>query len=317
MKMLIRLFLLGVGVVTFHQINSDSRRAITKNYSLQTHSSQKNLLPSAEIIQHSKVYNLSSELLDVVFVCHQKDLQTLDLAIEGIKKNCQQIRRIIVVSATRLTDLAEWFDEKNYPFTQEDIALELFNHDHDAAKHYIAQPHSRIGWIYQQFLKLYALFVIPQISSNILIIDADTIFLNPVAFIDQEGHAYYNSGRGHHEPFFTFGARLLTGFSKVFEEHSGIAHHMVFQRAIMEDLFATITATHQQEPWKALCACIDHKELEGSALSEYELYFNFAFSKTKQVHLRRLEWANIKFDAKQIKAFTHQGYHYVSCHSYL
>lgn len=290
MKTLIRLFLLGVGVFT---------------------------LPSAEIIQHSKVYNLSAEPLDVVFVCHPKDVRTLDLAIDGIKKNCQQIRRIIVVSATRLTDQAEWFDEKNYPFTKEDIALEIFNHDHQKAMHFMVQEHSRIGWIYQQLLKLYALFVMPDISSNILIIDADTIFLNPVEFIDHEGHAYYNPGRGYHKPFFAHGARLLAGFSKVFEEHSGIAHHMVFQRAVMEDLFATITAMHHQEPWKAMCACLDHHELNGSAMSEYELYFNFVFSRTQQAHIRLLGWANIKFNAKQIKAFTHQGYHYVSCHSYL
>src|SRR3989344_3913368 len=62
--------------------------------------------------------------IDAVIPCHPKDKRTIDLVVEGIRNNVKNIRRIIIVSAAPLTDRAEWFDEKQYPFTKESIAYE-------------------------------------------------------------------------------------------------------------------------------------------------------------------------------------------------
>ena len=48
-------------------------------------------------------------------VC-QKDLRTLDYAIDGIREYGRGIRRIIIVSDKPYTDKAEWFDEEHTIF---------------------------------------------------------------------------------------------------------------------------------------------------------------------------------------------------------
>ena len=44
-----------------------------------------------------KHYDLKAAPIDVVIPCHPKDLDTLELCIEGIRKYGQNIRRVIVV----------------------------------------------------------------------------------------------------------------------------------------------------------------------------------------------------------------------------
>lgn len=266
-------------------------------------------------------YSLSAhEPIDVVIPCHEKDLLTLNLSIEGIRANGKNIRRIIVVSEKPLTDKAEWFDEANYPFTKKDILPIIFNHNKKEINAYLTKPGrggNRTGWIYQQLLKLYAPFVIPNISSNILIVDADTIFLNEVTFIDDEGNALYATRNECTKHYFDHGQRLLPDFKRVFPDYSGITHHMLFQKKHIEELFTQIQKLHGMEPWKALCACIK-KETLFAGLSEYELYFNFVFSNPKnKVKIRPLKTHKFKFDRKIIKYSKENKYHYVSCHSYL
>src|SRR5436190_474838 len=111
--------------------------------------------------------------IDVVIPCHEKDALTLELSINGVKKNCKNIRRIIVVSKKKLTNNAEWFDEARYPFNRRSILMTIFNNDISKVAQYETAPRNRTGWIYQQLLKLYAPLVIPDISSNVLVVDAD------------------------------------------------------------------------------------------------------------------------------------------------
>ena len=87
--------------------------------SLNCWSQELNLLPK-------KQYSLNHEPLDVVIPCADKDIETLEFCIQGIKKNLGA-RRIIVVSPYPLTHQAEWFDEKQYPFTPIEIAQYIFN----------------------------------------------------------------------------------------------------------------------------------------------------------------------------------------------
>lgn len=251
--------------------------------------------------------------IDAVLPCHEKDIDTLELSIAGIKKNVKNLRRIITVSAKPLTQNAEWFDEKLYPFTQYDVALEIFK-DPEKAEAYMKEKGNRIGWIYQQLLKMYALFVIPDVSPNVLIVDNDTIFFKPVKFIDAKGRALYAVGTEYHKPYFDHGARLIPGFKKVFPKHSGIVHHNFFQRPIMQDMFDIIEKVHDITPWKAMCRCIDKNDIF-ACIAEPELYFNFIFARPYPVKIRSLKWKNA-FSLAEIKTAKKEGYDYISCHAY-
>jgi len=267
----------------------------------------------------SKVlYPLTNDPIDVVMTCHEKDLKTVDLSIEGIKKCGKNIRRVIVVSEKKLTENAEWFDESKFPFSKYDIALAIYNDNEKKAYNYSKLP--RCGWISKQLMNFYAAFVIPGISPNILILDSDTIFLNDVEFIDAHGFTLFNVSNQYHEAYFEHAKKLISGenqIKKVYPEYSGITHHMLFQKPILEDLFKLISETHKMEPWKAICKCIKNDPIPGSPMAETEIYFNFALARTNQVKIRRLKWQDLKFNLHAIFQRQKDGYHYVSCHHYL
>jgi hypothetical protein len=271
-------------------------------------------------------YLFSNDPIDVVIPCHPKDAANLERAIAGVKQYVQGLRRVMVISSERITDQAEWIDERIFPFNKDSIALEIFK-SREIAYHQIHKPQSRMGWIYQQFLKFYAPFCIPNISSNVLIVDSDVVFLNPVSFLRNDG-PNFDKGAGlyaysieFHPPYFQHAARLLPGLKKVFPNYSGIAHHMLFQKPVLVDFFNLIEKEHNVEPWKALARSIPMTdgEISYSAMSEYEIYFNFVFSRTDQVKIRHLHWGNREVARgnvyqSDIDNYKNQGYAYVAIH---
>ncbi|WP_068471342.1 DUF6492 family protein [Candidatus Protochlamydia phocaeensis] len=288
------------------------------SFGLDAQAAEIDLLTTAELNHSSFLsgpYQFNLEPIDVIIPSTNKDLLTLDLCINGIRANCSQVRRIIVVSAEPLTNQAEWFDERLFPFNKANLALRLLKGNEAMAQAYLNTPENRLGWYYQQLLKLYASFVIPGLSSNVLILDSDTIFLNPVAFTNAQGAGLFNPGTEYHFPYFEHGDRLIPGFQKQFPFYSGISHHMLFQRPILQDLFAVVESVHQKEFWKAFCDCVDLNYLFFGA-AEYELYFNFAFARTQQVEIRFLKWDNVN-SIDHLAAYQAAGYHYVSCHSWM
>lgn len=260
-------------------------------------------------------FSLSTDPIDVVIPCAPKDRKTLSLCIEGIRKYGKNIRRVIVVSKERLTDEAEWFSENAYPFTKERIAAEIFYGKTRFAKKFLKSKKSRIGWIYQQFLKLYAPFVIPGISSNVLVLDSDVIFLAPVEFMNGRGEPIFHPGSEYHPPYFQHMERLLPDLKRVDEQESGIAHHMLFQKPILEDLFGLISKKHKKEAWKAICRSIDEKVVYHSSMSEYEIYFNFVQLRTDQFEKIALKYIDVN-PLREIAKYQNQGFAFITSHEY-
>ena len=258
-------------------------------------------------------FALSNDPIDVVIPCVEKDLATLKLCIRGIRENGVNIRRIIVVSKNLLTEEAEWFDEARYPFSFQDIAGALAKYK--PKFEYLLQKTRRTGWYYQQLLKFYAPLVIPNISPNVLILDSDTIFLNPVTFLNPQNGGMYNTGEEHNPPYFRHGSLLIPGFYKCFPEYSGITHHMIFQRPIIKALIEEVEHYHATSFWQIFCLLVPPDQLPYSGASEYEIYFNYAFSHTNQVTLRKLRWKNIQ-RLREIDKFKAEGLHYICLHTH-
>lgn len=248
---------------------------------------------------------LNAVHIDVVIPCIEKDLPTLELSIEAIRKYGKDVRRIIVVSNKRLTDKAEWFDETQYPMQKKDVARLMYGVEDTTLP--------RVGWIYQQLLKLYAPQVIPDISENVLLLDSDTVFLRPVQFIRSDGVALYNVGTEYYPAYFEHIQRLLPGTSKVFPQYSGICHHMLIQKEIIDEIFSQVEAIHGIPFWEAVVRLLDKEELK---FSEYELYFNYVFAHHKKVDLRFFRWANIS-KIYAIGKYSRRKFHYVSIHEWM
>lgn len=257
------------------------------------------LLAHAKKEHDTKIhYALVDDPIDVVIVSHPKDKETLDLCIEGLRKNCREIRRVIVVSPIPLTDKAEWFSEDLFPFSKDRIAMKIARGDRRKSVEFFRGKHRSPGWYFQQLLKLYSSFIIPDLSSNVLVVDADTIFMNPVVFLNDAFGGLFCYGTKRVMPaYFEHAKKLLPGYERVYPDVYSVCHHMLFQRPILEDLFSVVEDYHKTSFWKAFCFCVDPEHNKGA--SEFEIYYNFALTRTNQVALRPLKWQNSPYFEKE------------------
>lgn len=256
-------------------------------------------------------YKFADNFLDVVIPCHSKDFEMLEDCIEGIKENGKNIRRVIVVSDKKISDNAEFFSEDLFPFSKESIYENIVQGRQlkDKTQQKLI---ARLGWIFQQLIKIYASYIIPDLSENVLILDADTVFFRPVCFLDSNTNsAFFNPGKENHSPYFVHGSRLLPGFKRMFPDYSGISHHMLLQRPVLDHLFSIVEQHHNDPFWVAFCKQIDPRQ--NSCCSEYEVYFNFAISQSDQFTIRKLKWANV---GELNKEKNRADFDYLSCHSY-
>lgn len=255
-------------------------------------------------------------VIDVVIPCAKKDAETLNLCIEGVKAFVKDVRRVIVVSKEAYTTQAEWFNESQYPFTLTDMGKEIFPESPEKA-FWFASEAPRRGWIYQQLLKFYAPIVIPDIASNVLIVDSDVIFLRPVEFFNAAGEPLYAYGSERHRPYFQHMHCLVPGLRRWAPALSGICHHMLFQKQVIRDLFSHIESVHGKAVWRALCGCIDTSHIDRSCLSEYEIYFNYIFLSGYPAQIRPLRWANGGDYSLTVQAaHEREGFDYVAYHAY-
>jgi hypothetical protein len=260
-------------------------------------------------------YQFSHDPIDVVIPCHHKDSSKLDRTIASVQAYVVGVRRIIVVSSERFTKKAEWFDESLFPFSKKKLAREVYG-SKKKAREELHNFRTRLGWLYQQFIKFYAPFCIPHISSNVLIVDADMLFLRPVTFLQENGAGLYAVGDENHGVYFDHAKRVLPSLERLYQDYSGIVHHMLFQREVLADFFNLIRAHHGLEPWLVMARAIkrDQKNMiDNSAMSEYEMYFNFAFARTDQVKIRHLKWKNFYSENEKLGNLK-MYYDYVTIH---
>ncbi len=288
---------------------------------------------------HNKI--VTDKYIDAVIPAHVKDVATLDHCIAGIRKNIKNIRRIIVVSKEKYTKRAEWFDEKLYPFSFAEIS-EILNHQN-------------VGWNYQQLLKLYSVLIIPNISQQVLIIDADTVFYRSVEFVDEDGKALYNLSKDknlyeskfHNEILVhiaNIAPQIAVKIPELFGEdaknnkeranqfikklnfrsdedfknannlESGICHHMLFEKRVMESLFSTIESNFKGEEFYKVFLK-NRQSLFGVA--EYNLYFYFLISHFPDAYkIRILRYKNTSKFYPIIEKIR-KKYDYCSYHSYM
>jgi hypothetical protein len=198
---------------------------------------------------------------DVCIPFHPKDLMILEYCIPSIRQHLPGAKNIYVVSKENPNlDDAQWIPESCYPFTLEDVGT-------------IIKDKNRVGWYFQQLLKLYCYRVLPSQSNNILILDSDVIIKKPIEFFNEEKILLAISPEDH-KPYFTHMEKVLPGLTKQ-TEHSGIVHHIMTNRYHMEEILSKMEEIHREPAWKALLLCVDPKDYPQSGMADYEIYFNY------------------------------------------
>jgi|TARA_X000001388_G_scaffold25909_1_gene18121 hypothetical protein len=216
-------------------------------------------------------------MIDVVIPAHRKDVDTLDLCIDGIRKNVKNVRRIIVVSKEKLTDKAEFYSEEKFPFSFTDVGD-------------IVGFHRKTFNYYGGLIQTTSALVIPDLERDVLVCDADTIFLKETEFINENDVALYNASYdipSHvtQHPYLEHMEKLIPGLTKQ-SRYSGICHHMLIQKDILKEMFERVEKYHNMPFWKADISvtqqeyrCIPSPKPAHDKLpllfTTYELYFNY------------------------------------------
>ena len=229
-------------------------------------------------------------MIDVVIPSHEKDIDTLDLCIEGIRKNVKDVGRVIVVSRNKLTDNVEFFPEEDLQFSLEDVGD-------------IIGFHHKIFNYYADLIQATAPMEIPDLSNDVLVCDSDTIFTRPVEFFNEDGDALYSPSYDipkhvYNHPYIEHAEKMIPGLTKQ-TEYSGIVHHMLMQKNILGEIYDQVEDRTGMPFWKATLTaatedfkCLDpNKKIEDCPLrmTIYELYFNYVLKYHKEnVALRPL-----------------------------
>jgi len=224
---------------------------------------------------------------DIVVPVGPNDIEFINKQIQYTRKNIIGYRNIYIVSydPSLLVDGCITINENIYPFSKKDIGK------------YIGKE-SRQNWYLQQLLKLYSVFVIPDILERFLVIDSDTFFLKPTTFVDNDICLFYPMDE-HHIPYFEHMNRLLPKLNRVYEKYSGIAHHMIFDKICLQSLFDEVEQYHKTTFWQAFLKCVTEYNASGeyheSGASEYEIYFNYMLiTNPEKIRIRMLSMDNIR-----------------------
>lgn len=240
----------------------------------------------------------SRQWFDIIVPVGPNDVSFIETHTQYIQRNVLGYRNIYLVSYDDSMRVAGCItiSESIFPFSKTDVAN---------------TPEWRRGWYLQQLLKLYSPFVIPDILDTILVIDSDTIFTQPVHFIDGE-HYLYGVGREYHPPYFAHAERLHPSFTRTHPTFSGIVHYMLFHRKYLKKIFGMVETHHRKPFWRAFLDCVSPEEESGA--SEYELYFHFML-RVFPHKIRCRELANTMVSA--YSDISLQTTPVVSCHSYM
>lgn len=248
--------------------------------------------------------NTIAQMFDVVVPVGPDDVDFIHRHVQYIRENVLGFRNIYLISYDDTIQVhgCITISESIFPFSKKDIGFPPVYIGH--------KLYNRNGWYLQQLLKLYSMFVIPDILENILIIDADTVFLQPTHFIENDTF-YYGYSSENHAPYFKHAAKLHPSFTKTDSDKSGIVHYMVFQRKYLKKIMDMVEQQHAKPFWRVFLDEVD--VMDGSGASEYELYFNYMLGMfPNKIKLRKLTSASVS----SYDDIPTQNCNVVSCHAY-
>jgi len=246
--------------------------------------------------------------IDVVIPIAPKDAEKAEHCIAGITTNSlTPIRNIYIVAPERFPVKTpegapvRWVFDAAFPFSLGDVRAILRGK---------GCAHPNASWYYQQLLKFYALRVIEGLGDDFLILDSDFIITRPATFLDEEGRGLLAYGypfkwllgtrdypRQVDHVHARHAAELVPGWT-VMHPFSGMQHHMLFQRAILEDLFSVVEARWERPFWEALLHRVDPEKW--NAASEYVIYHHFALQRhPDEVAARHFDAHDLIFDAEE------------------
>ena len=217
------------------------------------------------------------------------------------------------------TTRVKFIDEKIFQITFENVADAMLNTVQQVGTYplengkspFEAHMYGHLFWFYQQVVKLYAGKVLGL--RDYVLLDSDIIWFREVPFIaaiHSNYTAYYYATSRQYQAAYISSSTRIPGIAyyketdKSKNHRSGVVHHIVMSKTVLDHLFTDSSVLHGGLPfWQVMLnesaremTCMPHKRGicgGGSTLSEYELYFNYARVKYPHtVVIRPLWWSN-------------------------
>lgn len=205
--------------------------------------------------------------IDVLIPAIEKDLGTLPLVIDGIRKYVKHPIGEILIVAPKRKRILELCRKKGCRFVHEDTVLPITKKD----IHYQSNTWDRSGWLYQQLLKLSGDTLCS--SKYYLVIDADTVLIRPHVFKVGSKTVFYCRNWSQDEYFNTY--RKLMGRRRS-ARLSFVTHYMLFDKSKVTQLKKAIEARHRRSWYAAIMRSMNKSKQ--FAFSEFETYGNYLYS---------------------------------------
>jgi FkbM family methyltransferase len=220
--------------------------------------------------------NFKPSPIDIVITCHQKDFATLPLVIESIRINC-----LNPINRFRLITPRHDVDKLKILFPQFSIESDedILSNDLCAAINHVF-PVERIGWGKQQILKI--LTVMNSTEAASLIVDADTILLQPRMWFSLEGEQILDIAQEYNSPYMVH-TKNFFGFSPL--PISFVTHAQLMQKEVINKMFGGTES--KIIDW--ICATDLKNDI---VFSEFDAYGQWLFfNQRKKVFLAK--WNNL------------------------
>lgn len=246
--------------------------------------------------------NEENKQFDILIPVGPNEISIINNVVKNIQVNVINYNKIYLLSSDSSLSVQDCItiNENIFPFTKEDI------------KKYTGAS-SRVCWIYQQLLKLYSTSVLTECLDNILIIDADVYVLNKLNFM-QQSKPIFTVGYEHTPEYHIHSKKLHPSIDRIYNEYSGVSHHMMLNKKFMKELFYIVENYHNADFLKVFLNSLDVTDPEDIKCSEYEIYFNFMCKYHRnEVVLRELRWSNVPYLISNME----KSYDYVSVPKWL
>lgn len=209
---------------------------------------------------------------DIVIPLGPNEMPRMNYQLEYTRKNVVGYHKVYIACFNKEICKAHIKDHTNLVFIDDSE----FPFSHDSVSKLLLDNKTRVGWYFQQLVKLTIWKYFPQIQRRYLVIDADTFFVKPTHFIDDtDGKIMFGTSKEKCNAYFKHMTRLHSSLVRA-NGHSGVCHHMMFDVDVLETLFEKVETHHKVEFWVAFLQTIDPVCIQKSGASEYNIFFHYA-----------------------------------------
>jgi hypothetical protein len=196
--------------------------------------------------------------IDVLICCTEKDLRSLPEVVDSIfQHSLNPVREITIISPKKL-DLSNL--NLKYSTRINNVLDEIIIDKLEMNLIEGVSPQGRTGWVTQQVLKIK--YAIDSTSKYLLVIDSDTILLQPHAFVNKSGTQTLSISYEKHMPYLEHSSRY---FNSQKSKKSYVTHYQLWQTAFIKEMFP--------QSFDSICEWLRLGQTnEASGFSEFHCY---------------------------------------------